>query len=82
VKVGDEIEAKILRVDPGDRKIGLSRKRLNEPDVPTDPATAPEARHAEARELRGGTGSASGQPLISTDSLSKPKSVSESPDTP
>jgi small subunit ribosomal protein S1 len=82
VKLGDEIEAKILRVDAGDRKIGLSRKRLNEPDVPTDPAAAPEARRAEARELRGGTGSASGQPLISTDSLSKPKSDSESLDTP
>src|SRR5438552_12695878 len=29
VKVGDEIEVKILRVDPADRKIGLSRKRLH-----------------------------------------------------
>ena len=28
VKVGDEIEVKILRVDAADRKIGLSRKRL------------------------------------------------------
>src|SRR5438874_8533505 len=28
VKVGDEVEVKILRVDAGDRKIGLSRKRL------------------------------------------------------
>src|SRR5207245_4372532 len=28
VKVGDEIEVKVLRVDPADRKIGLSRKRL------------------------------------------------------
>ena len=32
VKVGDEIEVKILRVDPADRKIGLSRKRLHEPE--------------------------------------------------
>src|SRR6185369_13965354 len=29
VKVGDEIEVKVLRVDAADRKIGLSRKRLN-----------------------------------------------------
>src|SRR5438874_2984265 len=29
VKVGDEIEVKILRVDVNDRKIGLSRKRLD-----------------------------------------------------
>ena len=28
VKVGDPIEVKILRVDPDDRKIGLSRKRV------------------------------------------------------
>src|SRR3974390_1779326 len=31
VKVGDEIEVKVLRVDPADRKIGLSRKRLGMP---------------------------------------------------
>src|SRR5437667_298975 len=30
VKVGDDIEVKILRVDPADRKIGLSRKRIGE----------------------------------------------------
>ena len=29
VKVGDPIEVKILRVDTEDRKIGLSRKRVN-----------------------------------------------------
>ena len=29
VKVGDEIEVKVLRVDAADRKIGLSRKRLH-----------------------------------------------------
>src|SRR5947207_8128938 len=29
VKVGDELEVKILRVDVNDRKIGLSRKRLD-----------------------------------------------------
>ena len=32
VKVGDEVEVKILRVDAADRKIGLSRKRLHEPE--------------------------------------------------
>src|SRR5262249_34028963 len=30
VKVGDEVEVKVLRVDAADRKIGLSRRRLNE----------------------------------------------------
>src|SRR5204863_2029430 len=30
VKVGDEIEVRVLRVDPEDRKIGLSRRLLHE----------------------------------------------------
>jgi small subunit ribosomal protein S1 len=29
VKVGDEIEVKVLRVDTDERKIGLSRKRVD-----------------------------------------------------
>jgi len=71
VKQGDEIEVKILRVDVAERKIGLSRKRLGEEDVeippedPTDPTTTPPAEDGstatrEKRELRGGTGSGSG----------------------
>jgi len=66
VKVGDEIEVKILRVDVADRKVGLSRKQLNEPLTPetTEGATtetaAPAAKPRE-RELRGGTGSGGGQ---------------------
>src|SRR5579864_6808593 len=32
VKVGDAIEVKILRVDPADRKIGLSRKQVGAPE--------------------------------------------------
>jgi len=65
VKVGDEIEVKVLRVDAADRKIGLSRKRLTwtgeegeEGEAtaePTDSKTEPK------RELRGGTGSGGGQ---------------------
>src|SRR5438105_7366124 len=31
VKVGDEVEVKVLRVEAADRKIGLSRKQLHEP---------------------------------------------------
>jgi len=60
VKVGDEVEVKVLRVDAADRKIGLSRKRLDQAE--------PEAGEEEAgqsgrpqRELRGGTGSGGGQ---------------------
>lgn len=70
VKVGDEIEVKVLRVDAADRKIGLSRKRLHEPaeedgeagqPAELPPQTGPKPRD---RELRGGTGSGAGK-LIS-----------------
>jgi small subunit ribosomal protein S1 len=69
-KVGDEIEVKVLRVDAADRKIGLSRKRLNVTEA-ADTEESAEAPTEEApasatpkRELRGGTGSGGGQ-LIS-----------------
>jgi small subunit ribosomal protein S1 len=64
VKVGDEVEVKILRVDAADRKIGLSRKKINEPGVPEGSEEAPVDETdaaAKPRELRGGTGSGSGQ---------------------
>jgi len=62
VKVGDEIEVRILRVDPSDRKIGLSHKRLDE-TVEEGEQAAGEAprRTARSRELRGGTGAGGGQ---------------------
>src|SRR5262249_26539548 len=67
VKVGDEIEVRILRVDPDDRKIGLSRRRLHEEEVPEEeaptapPPAAPKGTRERERELRGGTGSGTGQ---------------------
>jgi small subunit ribosomal protein S1 len=68
VKVGDEIEVKVLRVDAADRKIGLSRKQLNEPIEGEEGEQGEGAGGGSPkpppRELRGGTGSASGQ-LIS-----------------
>jgi small subunit ribosomal protein S1 len=72
VKVGDEIEVKILRVDRGERKIGLSRKKAqwNRPDSEKDEAsTAPTSEAAEpskekeTKELKGGLGG--GGPLFS-----------------
>jgi small subunit ribosomal protein S1 len=64
VKVGDEIEVKILRVEPKERKIGLSRKNLHGgPEQPVEEEmeeTAPAGARPQ-RELRGGTGSSSGQ---------------------
>jgi small subunit ribosomal protein S1 len=68
VKVGDELEVKVLRVDTNERKIGLSRKRLGDKDEPEEveetPAESPAASTPAPakRELRGGTGG--GGPLI------------------
>jgi small subunit ribosomal protein S1 len=64
VKVGDEIEVKILRVDTEDRKIGLSRKRVEwaeEEESPAAAAAAAEKKQA-ASELKGGLGESG--PLI------------------
>jgi small subunit ribosomal protein S1 len=75
VKVGDEIEVKVLRVDSTDRKIGLSRKNLHggvteeelaaldaQPKPPEEPVEEPTGERERPRTLRGGTGS--GGPLI------------------
>jgi small subunit ribosomal protein S1 len=64
VKVGDEIEVKILRVDPEERKIGLSRKRVEwgEEDLGGDDGS-PNGSGGGAGtppELKGGIGSTSG----------------------
>ena len=70
VKVGDEIEVKILRVDRGERKIGLSRKKAHwtkadgEREEGAPPATPTAAEAAkETKELKGGLGG--GGPLFS-----------------
>ncbi len=67
VKVGDEIEVKILRVDTDDRKIGLSRKRVDWAEE--EEATAAEAADADRpagvaapQDLKGGLGESG--PLI------------------
>jgi small subunit ribosomal protein S1 len=73
VKVGDEIEVKILRVDAADRKIGLSRKRLQwGKEDEAEEAEAPAAGKPQ-RELRGGTGSGSGQLFTMPDSQQEKK---------
>src|SRR5436190_402602 len=62
VKVGDDIEVKILRVDAEERKIGLSRKRVEWGEEETLAAeNAAEANGgAGSVELKGGIGSESG----------------------
>jgi small subunit ribosomal protein S1 len=70
VKVGDEIEVKILRVDTEERKIGLSRKRVEwaeEEGAKSDGEQAagapPKTATTPPTELKGGVGGKSG-PLI------------------
>ncbi len=72
VKVGETIEVKVLRVDPDERKIGLSRKRVEWSEEAEAQAQAAEAKTEAANaapkidesELKGGVGGGSG-PLIS-----------------
>jgi small subunit ribosomal protein S1 len=62
VKVGDELEVRILRVDTSDRKIGLSRR--------ADAVTRVEEEEEEAKapaappQLKGGTGTGGAGPLF------------------
>jgi small subunit ribosomal protein S1 len=64
VKVGDEIEVKILRVDTEERKIGLSRKRVEWAEEHDTSEAAPGRQHTRtpASELKGGLGESG--PLI------------------
>jgi len=68
VKVGEQIEVKILRVDSDERKIGLSRKRVEWAEeaggtTATTPAPTSSKPVVPPTELKGGVGRSSG-PLI------------------
>jgi small subunit ribosomal protein S1 len=65
VKVGEDIEVKILRVDADERKIGLSRKRVEWGEEEEAAEEAAQAASAPPAELKGGVGSGSG-PLFKT----------------
>ncbi len=69
VKVGEEIEVKILRVDPDERKIGLSRKRAEWAEEGEDGEQKPEGdqpvssgagSNIAPEQLKGGIGDSSG----------------------
>jgi small subunit ribosomal protein S1 len=67
VKVGDEIEVKVLRVDTEERKIGLSRKRVEwaeedsiDADASGESTSAPSTPSVDPAELKGGIGGGSG----------------------
>ncbi len=72
VKVGDELEVKVLRVDTEDRKIGLSRRRVDwSEEQEAEDAKKREAEEASANagkiaqaDLKGGLGGSG--PLIDT----------------
>ena len=85
VKVGEKIEVKILRVDSEERKIGLSRKRVEwaeedeTAEVAADAASAVEKRSAQ--ELKGGLGQSGPliQPIVADE---EPKAVETQPAEP
>jgi len=69
VKVGDVIEVKVLRVDPEERKIGLSRKRVEWAEEVEEENSRTERSATDTSELRGGVGDSTGplfKPLRST----------------
>ena len=79
VKVGDPIEVKVLRVDPGERKIGLSRKRTgHEAGEPEEGGSEAAASVSQAsgskRELKGGMGGGGGQLFSMPEAAAEPKS--------
>jgi small subunit ribosomal protein S1 len=68
VKVGDPIEVKVLRVDPAERKIGLSKKRTTwggEGEEPVEGEEAEAPTGGVKAPLKGGTGAATGGQLFS-----------------
>jgi len=64
LNVGDVIEVKVLRVDSDDRKIGLSRKRVEWAEQDEIDAEVAANTSSDGKELKGGTGDGSG-PLFS-----------------
>ena len=82
VQVGEQIEVKILRVDPDERKIGLSRKRVEwaeKAEAETGQAEGP-APDADTIELKGGVGDSSG-PLIQPIQLDEEETAETQPET-
>jgi len=72
VKVGEEIEVKILRVDTEERKIGLSRKRVEWAEDESSVAQQDKGRERQPRkDLKGGLGDAG--PLIAVPAEPEPE---------
>jgi small subunit ribosomal protein S1 len=84
VKVGEEIEVKILRVDADERKIGLSRKRVEwaeeEGGDQEGGAVGDGGPNGPSSELKGGIGSTSGPLFKSTPPKEEDSSAEETAD--
>ncbi|MBN2448377.1 MAG: 30S ribosomal protein S1 [Phycisphaerae bacterium] len=63
VKIGDEIDVKILRVDTVERKIGLSKKRADWAGEGGEEGQEPYQDRPQRKERRGGLGEAFGSGL-------------------
>jgi small subunit ribosomal protein S1 len=76
VKVGDPIEVKVLRVDPAERKIGLSKKRTTWSKEDGEEGELEEAGASGAAKapLKGGTGSGGGGQLFTMPESAPPES--------
>ncbi len=79
VNVGDEIEVKVLRVDIDDRKIGLSRKRVEWAEQDEIDAEQAENRSSDGKELKGGVGGDSG-PLFKPTGEESAEAAPEQPE--
>jgi len=66
VKVGEQIEVRVLRVDTNERKIGLSRKLEGDVELPADEVAGDDAKATLAQReiLKGGTGAGAAGPLF------------------
>ena len=84
VSVGDELEVKILRVDTEERKIGLSRRRVEWNEEKEAAETAKEqaavASRMDTADLKGGLGSSG--PLISPSMAADSAPADESKEKP
>ena len=78
VKVGQEIEVRVLRVDSAERKIGLSRRTQGaEPVEGSEEAAQGRGAAAPREELKGGTGSGQSGPLFTMGSSADSKPPEE-----
>src|SRR5207248_460318 len=66
VKVGDDVDVKVLRVDVKDRKIGLSMRNVDNPEVPPDAIvdipSDPDAPPITAGDVKAADAKAAGKP--------------------